>query len=210
MSDSDSQDWQTKIQSEVIAAHTRLDAIGREISDIKTSQRSMSQSLQALAAKEPSKMPLFGQIAILAVMLTILSLVTVPIATRTWSLSEKLDDHADGHPVWVTEIMGEKFGHIAEIVARIDRQHADEHNEQEQDIGELREKDALFESRNDAQDERVTRLETQVKERTSAIMKLMNLRSADRWTGAQQRGHEENMNHRFNSLEKQLELHTHQ
>lgn len=179
-----------QIQAEVTAAHTRLDAQGRELGDIKTSQRAMDAKLDQLLQREPSKMPIFALGGILAVLLTVLTLVITPTVwlVRANTADDKLDRRAfhahtaDGHPQAVLDKL-----------RVIDETHSDEHLEQEEDIAELRAKDQRFEERVDAISETIVRLDTIAMERTARfksrldmVEKTISDKAGDRWTGSQQ------------------------
>ena len=129
-----------------------------------------------------------------AVLLSIISLIVAPIYTQQARNTNKIDHHEDGHPEWVTKLMAEKFAHVLDRISAVDKQHADEHLEQEGDIAELRAADGLFEARNDKQDSRLTHLEALADERTArfetrldAIGKLLDAKAQDRWTGGEER-----------------------
>lgn len=203
----------SKIQAEVVAAHTRLDSLSREISSrfgsLDNKQSELAQDIKRLLAREPSKTPLFVQLAVLGFMLTILSLVTVPIATRTWATAEDLKKHDDGHPHWVTKIMDERIDKLLMIMTMTDKKHADEHLEQEEDIENLRAEDARTEQRVDRLSEEVVRLSTIAEERTERfkrviqeVEKRLASRASDRWTGTNQEIFKEGLDFRMKAHEQ--------
>ena len=138
----------SKVQAEVIAAHARLDAMSERIGGIETSIRAMAEDVKSLLAREPSKLPVYALGGILAVMLTILSLVVAPLYSGLGRLEHDYRKHSDGHPEYVKERLKD-----------IDKKHADEHLEQEEDIGELRDEDDQFEDRMDDHNARLSRIE---------------------------------------------------
>lgn len=204
MSEVDSSEL-AQIQAEVKAAHTRLDAQGRELGDIKTSQRAMDTKLDQIGVRlsealqrKPSSLPLVGLMGVLGVLLTVLTLVITPTVwlVRANMADDKEDRRAfhshtaDGHPQAVLDKL-----------RVIDQAHSDEHLEQEEDIAELRTKDQRFEERVDAISETIVRLDTIAGERTArfksrldAVEDMIKDKASDRWTGSQmsvyQRQHE--------------------
>ena len=183
-----------EIQAQVTAAHTRLDAYGREIGDIKTTQRAMDGKLDKLLSREPSRMPIFALGGILAVLLSVLTLVMAPVISSVRSNTADDKDHrktfhmhtADGHPKAVLDKL-----------KIVDLKHSEEHLEQEEDIAELRDRDQRFEERMDAMSESIVRLDTVATERTARfksrvqdVEQRIADRAGDRWTGSQQAVHQ--------------------
>ena len=178
-----------QIQAEVTAAHTRLDAQGRELGDIKTSQRAMDSKLDMLLQREPSRVPIFALGGVLAVLLTVLTLVMTPVvySVRSNAADDKTDRQAfHSHTA-------DKHAHaLLDKLKRIDMAHSDEHLEQEEDIAELRAKDARFEERMDVISQTIVRLDTIADERTArfksrldTVEKTITDKAGDRWTGSQ-------------------------
>lgn len=143
------EDQLSRVQAEVTAAHARLDAMAERIGGIETSVASMANDVKALLSREPSRLPIMAVGGLLAVTLTILSLVVAPLYTDNSRLLASFTEHAsDGHPVWVDN-----------KIKSVDKKHAEEHLEQEEDIGELRGEDDRFESRIDHHESRLSRME---------------------------------------------------
>ena len=147
-----------------------------------------------------TRMPMLPVITMLIVgagfLLTIMTLVfsslstqveasTSTIAKQVTRNAEKIDDHDNGHPEYVVSLFKEKTRQLGKLIKLIDKKHAEEHIEQEEDIEILRARDEEMEVRNDHQDSNIAILQTQMAERTEFFDRYIKLKAQDRWTKTQ-------------------------
>ena len=203
--------WRDSMQRELAAAHARLDSQGREIGDIKTSLRGVDEKLTQLIDRRPSALPFWVLGGVLATLLTILGLVVTPLYSgheRTLqgyaALAEKLHKHDDGHPRWVKRDLDSIDRRLNDKIHSVDKLHADEHREQEQDIEQLRQRDMIFEGRLDELEQSRAHLETLAEERTLRFQSRIKDKAGDRWTGSQQRVFEHGLDIFHDSLERRI------
>lgn len=178
----------------ILHLETDVSSIRAEVADAKAQSkeamaeiRSMHRALDDIkqriqAPKIGVQITIAGTIAV--VLLSIVTLALAPVYANIERIVSAVSEHMDGHPESVR-------GDITRIFQIIQ----DEHDEQEHDIEQLRAVADGFEKRCDDQDQRIARLETTIGERTEWVKEFVSLRSADRWTGAQQREYEKRQEH---------------
>ena len=118
----------------------------------------------------------------------------------------------DGHSASVRNLLDRIEKEVHGKIDAVDKQHADENVEQEDDIEALRRRDSAFEIRNDQQDSRLTKLETereQLVKRFESVLRyrdrITSLRSDDRWTGTQENIYQEGHKRLHDDLARQVE-----
>ena len=203
MSENNSE-WRDSIHKELAALHGRVDAVDGRMHYLEEGQREMGADIKTLLQRGPSKLPLYGQIVVLSATLAIIGLLFTPLAMQVRNNSAHLLKHDDGHPEWVAKLMAEKFKHIVETLKRVDKSHAEEHLEQEEDIRDLRTEDARIEARLDSAESDIVRLHTIADERTKRFKARLNDRASDRWTGSQQKVFESGLNTYHEALNRRI------
>lgn len=168
--------------------------------DFRRAKDQIFEKLETTRASVDAKtrQPMLQFVTLLVVaggfLLTIMSLVTSHQGRILESMQRQQSEHHDGHPGWVTKLMAEKFGNLTAVIESVDAVHNKADDEHENDVAELRLRDAQFETRNDGQDSRLQRLETIAEERTARFKRVvegvnerMDMMSGDRYTGVMAR-----------------------
>jgi len=191
------------------AADTEIHVLTAKVGQLESESRQHREDIQALGRKigheterlfgkldeiranldTKTRLPMLPFVTLLIVaggfLLTIMTLITSHQGRALESLQKQQTAHHDGHPVWVTELMAEKFKSVLDTINAVDHAHREAENEKEEDIIELRLENSRTEIRNDKQDARLSVLETQVAERTEFFDRHVDLKSRDRWTKTQ-------------------------
>ena len=125
------------------------------------------------------------------------------------SLTQEAHAHMDGHPVWVTQVMDERFASVQATIQGLIIALREMGEEKEGDIQELRGENRHNEARNDAQESRLAVLETQMEERSEFFGRYIDIKADDRWTRSQDdertRGQEIIAEQQHKSLERRID-----
>ncbi len=201
-----------QVKSEVAAAHARLDSIESSVrsiaEDLKGLRGEMVEAVKDTMRNQPSKLFLGAGISGILVVLTILTLVISPVVSRleehredNQEVSTRLLEHAvDGHPMAVLALLERVEKELTRQITSVDRKHAEEHVEQEEDIRQLRDVDSTVERRFDRMMERLVAVEVQETERLA----LLNLKAGDRWPGRLQEVYAESVADRFEHMTERI------
>ena len=165
-----------------------LQDVDHKIDDFR---REFGEKLDRLSAQFDAKtrlpmLPILGMLLTAGLfLLTIMTIVFKSHGDIIAQLQHAQANHMDGHPVWVTKLMAEKFAATQSTIQAVDAKHTEAEAEKEGDIEGLRLQNLRSEARNDAQDSRLSVLETQVEERSRFFDRYVALKAEDRWTRAQ-------------------------